>query len=87
MGAAFLNAEFGFNNEPSNAAYLASLDQLLKDDSRAIVTARVQGEQGRRVFAESGNRGASLGGGISGLGRNAPLGASCREAASDDDHQ
>jgi len=39
MGAAFLNAEFGFNNEPSNAAYLAGWIKLLKDDSRAIVTA------------------------------------------------
>lgn len=39
LGAAFINAEFGFDNETQNAAYLASWIRLLKDDSRAIFTA------------------------------------------------
>jgi antirestriction protein ArdC len=39
LGAAFINAEFGFDEEVQNAAYLATWIQLLKDDSRAIFTA------------------------------------------------
>jgi antirestriction protein ArdC len=39
IGAAFLNAEFGFDSTEQNAAYLASWIQLLKNDPRAIVTA------------------------------------------------
>ena len=39
LGAAFINAEFGFDETTHNAAYLASWIQLLKDDSRAIFTA------------------------------------------------
>jgi len=39
LGAAFLNAEFGFDETPSNAAYLANWIELLKNDSRAIFTA------------------------------------------------
>jgi antirestriction protein ArdC len=39
LGAAFLNAEFGFDNVAQNAAYLATWIQLLKDDARAIFTA------------------------------------------------
>jgi antirestriction protein ArdC len=39
LGAAFINAEFGFDNTQSNAAYLANWIELLKSDSRAIFTA------------------------------------------------
>lgn len=39
LGAAFINAEFGFDNTQSNAAYLANWIMLLKSDSRAIFTA------------------------------------------------
>jgi antirestriction protein ArdC len=39
LGAAFINAEFGFDETSHNAAYLANWIQLLKDDSRAIFTA------------------------------------------------
>ena len=39
LGAAFLNAEFGFDMTQNNAAYLSDWIQLLKDDSRAIFTA------------------------------------------------
>jgi antirestriction protein ArdC len=39
LGAAFLNAEFGFDNEAQNAAYIDSWIALLKSDSRAIFTA------------------------------------------------
>lgn len=39
LGAAFLNAEFGFDETRHNAAYLANWIQLLKGDSRAIFTA------------------------------------------------
>jgi antirestriction protein ArdC len=39
LGAAFLNAEFGFDRTERNAAYLASWIELLKSDSRAIFTA------------------------------------------------
>lgn len=39
LGAAFINAEFGFDNTQSNAAYLANWITLLKSDSRAIFTA------------------------------------------------
>jgi antirestriction protein ArdC len=39
LGAAFINAEFGYDETPHNAAYLANWIQLLKDDSRAIFTA------------------------------------------------
>lgn len=39
LGAAFINAEFGFDNTTSNAAYLANWITLLKSDSRAIFTA------------------------------------------------
>ena len=39
LGAAFLNAEFGFDCCASNASYLASWITLLKSDSRAIFTA------------------------------------------------
>jgi len=39
LSAAFLCAEFGFDNEQQNAAYLASWIELLKEDKRAIFTA------------------------------------------------
>lgn len=39
LGAAFLNAEFGFDETTHNAAYLAHWIELLKSDSRAIFTA------------------------------------------------
>jgi antirestriction protein ArdC len=39
LGAAFLNAEFGFDRTERNAAYLANWIELLKSDSRAIFTA------------------------------------------------
>ena len=39
IGAAFINAEFGFDRIPQNAAYLATWIELLKDDPRAIFTA------------------------------------------------
>lgn len=39
LGAAFINAEFGFDNTTNNAAYLANWITLLKSDSRAIFTA------------------------------------------------
>ena len=39
LGAAFINAEFGYDETPHNAAYLANWIQMLKDDSRAIFTA------------------------------------------------
>ena len=39
IGAAFINAEFGFDRIEQNAAYLGTWITLLKDDSRAIFTA------------------------------------------------
>lgn len=42
LGAAFLNAEFGFDETSNNAAYLASWIELLKSDKRAIFTAASQ---------------------------------------------
>ena len=39
LTAAFLCAEFGFDNEDQSAAYLASWIRLFKDDKRAIFTA------------------------------------------------
>jgi antirestriction protein ArdC len=39
IGAAFINAEFGFDRIDQNAAYLATWIELLKDDPRAIFTA------------------------------------------------
>jgi antirestriction protein ArdC len=39
LGAAFVNAEFGYDETPHNAAYLAGWIKMLKDDSRAIFTA------------------------------------------------
>jgi antirestriction protein ArdC len=39
LGAAFINAEFGFDMVTNNAAYLQTWIALLKDDSRAIFTA------------------------------------------------
>jgi len=39
LGAAFLNAEFGFDRYERNAAYLANWIELLKNDCRAIFTA------------------------------------------------
>jgi antirestriction protein ArdC len=39
LGAAFINAEFGFDRTERNAAYLANWITLLKSDSRAIFTA------------------------------------------------
>lgn len=39
LGAAFLNAEFGFEDTEGHAAYLASWIELLREDSRAIFTA------------------------------------------------
>lgn len=45
IGAAFVNAEFGFDKIDQNAAYVASWIQLLKDDSRAIFTAASKAQQ------------------------------------------
>lgn len=39
LGAAFINADFGFDMVANNAAYLSTWIKLLKDDSRAIFTA------------------------------------------------
>jgi len=39
LGAAFINAEFGFDTTANNAAYLTSWIALLKSDPRAIFTA------------------------------------------------
>lgn len=39
LGAAFINAEFGFDNEAQNATYIDGWIKLLKSDSRAIFTA------------------------------------------------
>lgn len=39
LGAAFINAEFGFDRTDRNAAYLANWIELLKSDPRAIFTA------------------------------------------------
>jgi antirestriction protein ArdC len=39
LTAAFLCAEFGFDNEANSAAYIASWIELLKEDNRAIFTA------------------------------------------------
>ncbi len=39
LGAAFINAEFGFERIERNAAYMANWIEILKTDSRAIFTA------------------------------------------------
>jgi antirestriction protein ArdC len=39
LGAAFINAEFGFDRTERNAAYISNWIALLKSDPRAIFTA------------------------------------------------
>lgn len=45
LSAAFLCAEFGYDNEQQNACYIASWIKLLKEDSKAIFTAASKAQQ------------------------------------------
>ena len=56
LGAAFINAEFGFDNTQSNAAYLANWITLLKSDSRAIFTAASKASKAAEYLRGLGNR-------------------------------
>jgi antirestriction protein ArdC len=59
LGAAFLCAEFGFDNSHDNsAAYLASWLKVLKSDKRAIFTAASKAQQAADHLRELANKAA-----------------------------